>query len=254
MSVVLAAAVAALVGPVAAPPRTTLSVSPAHVALQAGSRATLHIQTGAGGPLLLRASVAGLALDLRGKPRIAARREAAPWLSVSPASVEVGRRGATLVIASHRRPSSWPGDHSALVLLTATAPPAKGVAIQLRVGVVVTMRVKGRLVHRLEVVAARVGRSSVGRRSARRARMIELTFANRGNVIESIGGPRLRITLLRRGRVIARLAARRRKVLPHTAALVLVRYGGRSRGLTTIRILVAGPAGRSVVRSFPLRL
>jgi hypothetical protein len=249
VAVVLIAAVAALASPVAAAPRTALSVSPAHVALDAGSRASLHVQTGAGRRLLLRASVAGLALDLRGRPRVATKRDAAPWLSVSPATVEVGRAGATLVIASRRQPASRAGEHSAVVLLTATAPSAKGVAIQLRVGVVVTVRVKGRLVHRVEVTAARLRR-----RPLQRSRLIELTFANRGNVIESIGGPRLRITLLRRGRVIARLPAARRKVLPHTAALVVVRYRGRSHGPATIRVTLPKPGGRTAVRSFTLRL
>jgi hypothetical protein len=249
--VVLTAAAAALATPVtvAAAPRTALSVSPAHVAFDAGGRATLKVETGAGRRLRLRASVAGLALDRRGKPRVAARRDAAPWLSVSPATIYVGRAGATLVIASRRQPSSQAGEHSAVVLLTATAPSAKGVAIELRVGVVVTVRVKGRLVHRVEVTAARLRR-----RPRQRYRLIELTFANRGNVIESIGGPRLRIMLLRRGRVIARLPTARRKVLPHTAALVVFPYRGRRLGPATVRVELPGPGGRIAVRSFPLRL
>jgi hypothetical protein len=247
--VVLTAAAAALAGPVAVGPRTALTVSPAHVAFDAGGRATLKVETGAARRLRLRASVAGLALDRRGKPRVAARRDAASWLSVSPATVDVGPAGATLVIASRPQPSARAGEHSAVVLLTATAPSAKGVAIELRVGVVVTVRVKGRLVHRVEVTAARLKRRPLGR-----YRLIELTFANRGNVIESIGGPRLRITLLRRGRVIARLPTARRKVLPHTAAVVVVAYRGRRHGPTTVRVELPRPGGRTAVRSFPLRL
>jgi hypothetical protein len=249
IAVVLTAAVTALASPGAAAPRTALSVSPAHVAFEAGGRAALHVETGAGRRLLLRASVAGLALDRRGKPRIATKRDAAPWLSVSPSTIAVGRAGATLVIASRRQPSSRAGEHSAVVLLTATTPSAKGVAIELRVGVVVTVRVKGRLVHRIEVTAARLRR-----RPPRRGRLIELTLANRGNVIEWIGGSRLRITLLRRGRVIAHLETGRRKVLPHTAAVVVVRYRGRSHGPATIRVVLPRPGGRTAVRSFPLRL
>ena len=249
--VVLTAAATALATQVtvAAAPRTALSVSPAHVAFDAGGRAALHVETGAGRRLRLRASVAGLALDRRGKPRVAARRDAAPWLSVSPETVDVGPAGATLVIGSRRQPSSQAGEHSAVVLLTATAPSATGVAIELRVGVVVTVRVKGRLVHRVEVTAARLRRQPL-----RRYRLIELTFANRGNVIESIGGPRLRIVLLRRGRVIARFQAVRRKVLPHTAAVVVVAYRGHRHGPARIQVVLPGPGGRIAVRSFPLRL
>jgi len=247
--VVLTAAAAALASTVAAAPRTALTVSPAHVAFDAGGRATLKVETGAGRRLRLRASVAGLALDRRGKPRVAARRDAAPWLSVSPATVDVGRVGATFVIASRRQPPSQAGEHSAVVLLTATAPSAKGVAIELRVGVVVTVRVKGRLVHRVEVTAVRLRR-----RPRQRYRLIELTFTNRGNVIESIGGPRLRITVLRRGRVIARLPTAQRKVLPHTAAVVVVPYRRRRHGPATVRVELRGSGGRIVARSFPLRL
>jgi len=247
--VVLTAAAAALASPIAVAPRTALTVSPAHVAFDAGGRATLKVETGGARRLRLRAAVAGLALDRRGKPRVAARRDAAPWLSVSPARVDVGPAGATLVIASRPQPSSRAGEHSAVVLLTATAPSAKGVAIELRVGVVVTVRVKGRLVHRVEVTAARLRRRPLGRN-----RLIELTFVNRGNVIESIGGPRLRITLLRRGRVIASLPTARRKVLPHTAAVVVVAYRGRRHGRATVRVELPSPGGRTSVRSFPLRL
>ena len=250
MSVAVAlAAATALASPVEAPPPTALAVSPAHVVLDAGGRAAVRIETRAGRRLLLRATVAGLALDLRGKPRIAAQRDAAPWLSVTPATVDVGRAGATIVIAAHRRAAARPGDHTALVLLTATTPPTRGVAIQLRVGVAVTVRVKGRRVHRVEVTTVRARR-----RPPRRSVLIELTFANRGNVIESLGGARLQITLLRGERVIARLPTVRRKVLPHTAALVVVRYRGRSHGAATIRVALAAPNGRTAVRSFPLRL
>jgi hypothetical protein len=243
------AAVAVLAAPGPTPPRTVLSVSPAHVALDAGGQALVRIETGAGRPLRLRATVAGLALDLRGKPRIAEMRDAAAWLSVTPETVDVTRAGATLVIASSRRSSARAGDHSALVLLTATAPTTNGVAIQLRVGVVVTVRVNGPRVHRIEVTRARVKGNPPAR-----TRLIELTFANRGNVIESIDGRRLRITLLHRGRVIAHLPVGQRKVLPRTAALVVLRYRGRRHGAATIRVALAGPGGRTAVRSFPLRL
>ncbi|MFL5963623.1 MAG: hypothetical protein ACJ757_12105 [Gaiellaceae bacterium] len=247
---ILAAALSvALAGVFAAAPRTALTVSPAHVALDAGSRAAIRVEARTGSRLVLRASVAGLALGLRGKPRIAASHDAAPWLSVSPRTVDLGRAGATILIASRRQPSARPGDHTALVLLTATAGATKGMAVRLRVGVVVTVRVKGRRVHRVVATAARARRAPPARGA-----LIEVTLANRGNVIESIGGASLRITLLHRGRVIARLTVARRKVLPHTIAVVTVHYRGRSRGAVTVRVAVTRPSERPAVRSFPLRL
>jgi hypothetical protein len=245
LAVALTAAVA-LPTPAAVPPRTAFSVSPAHVAFEAGGRAAVHIEAGAGSRLVVRAGLAGLALDFRGKPRIASRRDAALWLSVSPRIVNVGRGGATIVIASRRRTSARPGDHSALVLLTATARATKGVAVQLRVGVVVTVRVSGPRVHRIEVTAAQARREGPGQ-----GRLIDVTLANRGNVIESIGGASLRITVLHRGRVIARLVAVQRTVLPHTSAVVTVRYRGRA---DTVRVTLPRANGRAAVRSFPLRL
>jgi hypothetical protein len=244
---VLAAGVA-FAAPAAAVPSTALTVSPAHVSLEPGGRAALHIGAGTGRRLRLRASVAGLALDGRGKPHIAARGDAAPWLSVSPQTVEVTHAGTTVVIAARLQASARPGDHSALVLLTAIAPANKGVAVLLRVGIAVTVRVQGKRVHRVEVIRARA------RRTRAPGTAIEVTFANRGNVIESIGGARLRITLLHRGRVIARLPVAQRKVLPRTSALVVLHYRGSRRGAATLRIALAGPGGKTVTRSFPLRL
>jgi hypothetical protein len=249
MILAVALTAVALATPVAVPPRTALAVSPAHVTFEAGGRAAVRIEAGAGSRLVLRAAVAGLALDLRGKPRVAASRDAAPWLSVSPHIVNVGPAGATIVIASQRRGSARPGDHSAIVLLTATAPATKGMAVRLRIGVVVTVRVSGPRVHRIEVTAAQARRARRGQ-----GRLIDVTLANRGNVIESIGGASLRITLLHRGRVVARLLAARRKVLPHTTAVVTVRYRGRTRGADTVRVTLPTAEGRTDVRSFPLRL
>src|SRR4051812_13190662 len=70
-----------------APTRPGISVSPAHLALAAGGRATIHVRAVSGRRLLLRTSIAGLALDPRGRPQIVARRDAAAWLTVQPRTI-----------------------------------------------------------------------------------------------------------------------------------------------------------------------
>jgi hypothetical protein len=239
-----------IAAPPAVPARVSLTASPAHLVLDAGSRKTIRVGAAGGRRIVLHASVAGFALDLRGRPRIIKATDAAPWLTVRPRTLTLGSpRGAELVVFSRLPPAARPGDHSAVVLLTAVTPSARGMAVQMRIGLVVTVRVKGRRVSRLAVVGARARHPSGGHGS-----VIDVTLANRGNVIESLAGGRLRVILIRRGRVVARLRPGRRKVLPRATALVAVRYRGRLRGPLTARIELAGPGGRTARRSFHLRL
>ena len=121
------AAAALTVSGASAPAPFALSVSPAHLALTPGGRATIHVRPVSGGRLLLRTSIAGLTLDGRGRPQIAGRRDAAAWLTLQPRSILAGREGASFVVTSRRPPGARPGDHTAIVLLTATAPGGKGI-------------------------------------------------------------------------------------------------------------------------------
>jgi hypothetical protein len=229
------------------PARVSLSVSPAHVTLAAGTRTAVHVEAEARAGMILRTSVAGFTLDLRGRPRIVPSTDAASWLTLTPRRVRVGAIGATVIISSRRPSAARPGDHSAIVLLTTTAPSAKGMVLRMRIGLVVTVRVKGRLVRNLVVASARS-------RHAVRGASIDVALANRGNVIESIDGNRLRVVLLRRGRVVARLRPGRRKVLPRTSALVAMRYRGKLRGAVTARVELNRADGAVARRSFRLRL
>jgi hypothetical protein len=245
--VVLAAA-ALSAASIAVPPRLALSVSPAHLALAAGGRATVHVGGISGGRLVLRASVEGLALDGRGRPRIVTGRDAAPWLSVRPRTILAGQAGATFVVASRRPSGARPGDHTAIVLLTATNLNRKGIAVAMRVGLVVAVRVSGRSIRRVEVLMARARPRSRGRC------LIDVTIANLGDRIESIGGRRLAVTLVHRGRVIERLRGARRVLLPHTRAVVSFRSRTAIRGVVVARIAVVRPDGETAARSFRLRL
>ena len=105
----------------------------------------------------------GLGSSPRSTPR--------PGSSVRPRRVTVGRSGAALVVSTRRAREARAGDHSALVLLTTAAPSAGGVLVRMRIGLVVTVRVPGVLVHRVELRAAHVrrsGRPAVDRAHARK--------------------------------------------------------------------------------------
>ncbi|HEY8644776.1 MAG TPA: hypothetical protein VIL77_02740 [Gaiellaceae bacterium] len=249
ITAVTLAAAALSASSVGAPARPALSVSPAHLALTAGGKATVHIGAVSRGQLLLRASVAGLALDPRGRPQIVSRRDAATWLTVRPRTISAGKTGATFVVTSRRPSSARPGDHTAIVLLTATAAAGKGIAIGMRVGLVVTVRVGGRSIRRVEVVAARIRQAPGGA-----GRLIAVTVANRGARIESIGGARLAVTLLRRGRVIGCFRVARRPLLPYTRAVVTIRCRAVVRGVLVARVAIVRPDGRTAARRFRLRM
>ena len=100
----------------------------------------------------------------------------------------------------------------------------------MRVGVVVFVRVPGRIVHRLELRALRA-----------RGSVLEAAIANRGNVVEHV---RVRVSLSRGGRVLARLGPVVRTLLPHSRAIERFRYRGRVHGWVTARV-EAGALWRS---------
>jgi hypothetical protein len=227
----------------APPPPVALSVAPAHVALAAGGRTTVHVRAPGRSGLILSASVAGLALDGRGRPVVVAQRDAGAWLAVRPRTVATGPLGASFVVVARRPAHARPGDHSAIVLLTAFTPGRKGIAVGIRLGVVVTVRVPGRKLRRLAIAAARL-----------RGRLLSVTIANRGDVIESMGGASLRIALLRGGRTIARLRGTRRQLLPHTRAVLSFRLRAAVQGPLVARVTLTQPSGAMSARRFPLRL
>ena len=195
----------------------------------------------------MRTSIAGLRLDSRGRPQIARRRDAAAWLTLQPRSTFAGRDGASFIVTSRRPPGARPGDHTAIVLVTATAPAGRGIAVAMRVGLVVTVRVGGRSIRRVEIVAARARGVPGG------GRLVAVTVANRGERIESIGGARLAVTLERRGRIIGRFRVPRRQLLPHTRAVVAFRVRSSARGPVVARVAIVRPDGRTAARAFRLR-
>jgi len=242
---VIALALAAAAG-VAAPAVTSLSVSPPRVVLAGAGQMSLRVA--ASRPVPVEAAPAGFALDLRGRPRIVptAAGGAARWLTVRPRRFVAGPAGTFVTVTMRPPAAARPGDHDALLLLTALPPARLRVDVRARIGVVVSVRVPGPVTRRLELRGVRVRRRG-------RLRVLELAVANRGDVTESLRRRRLTVVLMRRGRVFARLLPVARELLPRSSGVVEVPYRGRVRGRVTARVVLAGAHGR-VVHGYPLRL
>jgi translation initiation factor IF-1 len=131
------------------------------------------------------------------------------------------------------------------VLLTTRPLGVRHVRVRLRVGVVIDLRVRGRIVRRLDS-----GALTVRRRGAER--LLELRLVNRGNVTERIGGNRLELEILRGARILATLRPRRREILPHSAGVAVFVYRGRVRGTVQARIKLHPPRSGHL-RAFWLR-
>ena len=234
-------------------PLVSLTASPAHVMLLGSTRATIRVTNSGRGPAVVDTGRAAFALDLRGRPRIVpgarTARVAASWLTVRPRRLALrAGESASLVVSAALPQGAQPGDHDALVLLTTRAPHGARVAVRMRLGIIVAVRVPGAIVRRLELRRLRV-------RRAGRVRVLELFVANRGNVTEVLERDRVKVTLRRHGRVLARLRPRKRQLLPLTTGIEQFRYRGPVRGrVTALAEIAPAPAGSSVHKVFRIRL
>jgi hypothetical protein len=178
---------------VIAVPPVAVAVSPARVVLAAGETQALHVANRGSEPASVRVTTAGYALGLRGRVRILESRGA---VLVQPARLVVPARGSVDVTVSGR--AEGPGDHPSLVLFT-TERSASDIAVRLRLGVVVLVRGRGVVVHRL-----------LAERLVGRPHQVDLWLRNAGNVAEP-----LRIRM----RVGGRLLRDSRLILPHSRAV-----------------------------------
>lgn len=232
-------------------PPLGLTATPARLAIAGTGQASVRITNPGLGAVVVDVARAGFSLDLRGRPRLVARaghRAATTWLTVRPARFVLPAGAARWVTVSSRPPrGAEPGDHDALVLLTTRPWRSAGVAVRMRIGVVVVVRAPGRVVRSVAVRGLRV-------RRAGRARTLELVVTNRGNVTETLDATRVRLFLQRHG---ARSSVRpeTREVRPRTNGVVQFRYGGRLAGWVTARVRLALEPGRpSVSRTFRVKL
>jgi hypothetical protein len=242
----------AAAGAGAARPPVALTATPARVELVGAGRATVRLTNVGAERVVVAAGRAGFALDLRGRPRIVAaddvRRSAAGWLRLRPRALTLAPGASGSVTVASKPPSGAdPGDHDALVLLTTRRRARDRLAVRMRMGVVVVVRVPGRVRRKIEMRGLRVVAS-------RRARTLELVVANRGNVTESFVRKRSLLTLYRDGHRIARLTAEARTLRPGTLGVLQFRYRGKISGTLIARVDVTPEAGRTLRRTLRLRL
>ena len=232
-------------------PPVALTASPAHLELAGSVRTAVRVTNSGTRRVVLDVRRAGFALDLRGRPRIvgqnAGSRSAAAWLAFRPRTLMIGPGTSRIVSIASRVPArAEPGDHDALVLFTTRRRIRDGLAVRVRIGVVVVVRAPGRVVRQLVLGGMRATR-------ARRGRFLELAVTNRGNVTESFVRGGTVVSLERGGRRLGRLVAEARSLRPGTRGVL--RFPLR-RGLTgpvLARLDLVSDAGR-VQRVYRTRL
>jgi hypothetical protein len=238
-------------GASAARPSLALTATPVHLALAGAGRTTMRVANPGARPVIVDVARAGFSLDRRGRPRVAPRdgvRAAASWISVRPTRFILPAGASRLLTVTSRLPRrAEPGDHDALVLLTTRPQRGAGVAVRVRIGVVVVVRAPGRVVRRIAVRGLRV-------RHLPHARLLEVLLVNRGNVTETLGRGSIRIVLFG-ARRHATLHAGPRDLRPRTSGAVQFRYRGMLRGRVYARVRVERePGRRSDVRTFRIHL
>jgi hypothetical protein len=214
--------------PATPPAPVALSVSPPRIAVTAPASRTITLRNTGGDDLVVEVT------------RRAVGESAAfkSWVHVLPArqTVRAGR-SARFTLRVSRSARATPGDHAAVVFLTTRRPHADGIAVRLRVGVRVIVRMPGPLVHRV----------AVGRPRVRRGRIV-VWLANRGNVIVPVMQD-VRATLRRRRHLVARLRPRGPALLlPQGRAALVFPYARRLRGLFTLELRVGRTSHRYGVR------
>ena len=224
-----------------------LSASPLRVKLRGASTAAVVVRNPGRRALLVDVSRAGFARSLRGRPEMRPGRGGAKWLRMRPKRIRIapGAKG-VLHVRAVPSPRATPGDHPALVLLTTRPLGVRHVRVRLRVGVIVDLRVRGRIVRRLEARGLTV-------RRRRTLRLLQLRLVNRGNVTERLVDDGLRVSLLRDGRTLTTLQPRSRELLPHSAGIAVFAYRGRLRGPVVARVELRPPLEGSG-HSFRIRL
>jgi hypothetical protein len=220
-------------------PPVALSVSPARMSLVAPASRSIELRN---------VGAEGVVVDVAPKS-VDRPAQAMEWLRVRPARLVLRSRSrALLTLRVTADGRARPGDHQLRVLVVARPQRNSRVAVRLRVGVGVRIRMPGRIVRRLAVRGLRVRRNGP-------TRDLLVAVANRGNVTEQLGG-RVTVTLFQGGRLVSRLRlGGLRELFPGARTVLAMRYAGRARGLLTAVVKVRfGGRVRAVERRYRLRL
>jgi len=222
-----------------------LTAAPARLVFHGSGATTVRLRNPGRKAVAVAVGAAGLALDLHGRPRIVKRlgqRSAAGWLTLRPAHIRLAsHKAATLLVSTKVPRRAEPGDHDALVLLSARPLGQARVSVRLRLGVVVVVRAPGAVVRRLELRRLRLAR-----RGGTRA--LELVAVNSGNVTERLLHVRATLSRPASGRRIMTVGATARELRSHTRGLLEFRLRTGANGPVTVRVVVPGEPGRPVIR------
>jgi hypothetical protein len=222
-----------------------LTAAPARLVFHGSGAATVRLRNPGRKAVAVAVGAAGLALDLHGRPRIVKRRgprSAAGWLTLRPAHIRLAsHKAATLLVSTKVPRRAEPGDHDALVLLSARPLGRARVSVRLRLGVVVVVRAPGPVVRRLELRRLRLVR-----RRGRRA--LELVVVNSGNVTERLLHVRATLSPPASQRRITAVGASARELRSHTRGLLEFRLRTSENGPVTVRVVVPAEPGRPVIR------
>jgi hypothetical protein len=215
-------------------PRVALSVTPARLALAAPGSRRINVRND---------GAEQVAVD------VLRRTVVTRWLQISPESLHLGPgRSAVLTLRAKAGRDAEPGDHQVLILLATRSQHGSRVALRLRLGVRVRVRMPGRVVRRLALGGVRVHRK-------RGLRFIFIPVVNRGNVTVQLRG-HVTAALFRRGGRVARLQLAARPALaPGARTWLALHYAGRVRGPVVAVVQIRmGPGVRPVERRYRLRL
>ena len=257
--VTLAAVLASAAG--AAPAPITLSATPTIVTLLGASRGSIHVTNPSGRAITIDVSLGNYDITSTGHvvidPKEPPNRAAEAWLTASPHVLRLApNAGADVAVTSHPPKNAEPGDHHALVLLTARTQETGQVGVRTRIGVGVLVRMPGDIVRRVAV-------ESLGVEPA--TRTIHVRLANRGNVNERLAPGQITLALQRSGRTITVLRTRPVDLLAASSQTIDVAYGRNVSGAATIVVHVRPTAARvdgpgmtvtaeEAVRTFRVRL
>ena len=222
-----------------------LTAAPARLVFHGSGATTVRLRNPGRKAVAVEVAAAGLALDLHGRPRIVKRRgprSAASWLTLRPAHIRLAPHKAAALLVSTRVPRrAEPGDHDALVLLSARPLGHARVSVRLRLGVVVVVRAPGAVVRRLRLRRLRLARRGD-------MRVLELVVVNSGNVTERLLRVRATLSRLASQRRITTVRASALELRAHTRGLLEFRLRTGANGPVTVRVIISAEPGRPAIR------
>jgi hypothetical protein len=230
------------------PGAVTLSVTPSRLVLEGATQTVVSVTNSGTARTAIDVTLGNYVIRPDGEvvvdPRLPPGRSAKRWLKAVPSRVDLAPgQSARITVTSRPARSAQPGDHHALLLFTTVPRTSGGVAVRTRVGVTALVRVDGPLVRRLRPLGL-----SVTPRGG--DRLVRLRLANRGNVYERFVTTRTLLELRKNGKVIARLHAPTRSILPGTSGHLVFRYRGRITGavnaIVRVRPTPAAQAGPGI--------